>query len=111
MWMIQYKKNYLSHKHQLFIASAAVANDEPEEYSDEDHEGREDPYDEDPLVENVVEGEPHVGCQLLQAAHILLHLEGTILLVCIFGECWDRQAYCMTHNVKTEFAKWFADRE
>ena len=53
--------------------------DVPEEYSDEDHEGREDPYDKNPLVENVVEGEPHVRGQLLQAAHVLLHLEGTVL--------------------------------
>ena len=83
--------------YQLFIASAAVANDVPEEYSDEDHEGGEDPYDEDPLVENVVEGEPHVSRQLLQAAHILLHLEveGTMFLVCIFRECWDRLAYSL----------------
>ena len=90
--------------YQLFIASAAVANDVPEEYSDEDHEGGEDPYDEDPLVENVVEGEPHVSRQLLQAAHIFLHLEGTLISVCIFTEFWDRQAYSLTRNVKTEFA-------
>ena len=67
------------------ITVATVTNDTPEEYSYEDHKGREDPYDEDPLVENVVEGEPHVRRQLLQAANVLLHLE-EIFLVGIFGE-------------------------
>ena len=47
-----------------------------EEDADEDHEGGEDPDDKDPLVEDVVEGEPHVGGELLQTGHVLLHGEG-----------------------------------
>lgn len=36
-------------------------------------EGHRDPDDEDALVEHVVEGEPHVGRQLLHRLDVLLH--------------------------------------
>ena len=45
----------------------------PEQDSEQDDEGGEDPDDEDPLVEKVVECEPHVRGQLLQTVHVLLH--------------------------------------
>merc|ERR1719431_2202790 len=37
--------------------------------------GGEDPDHQDPLVENIVEGEPHVCHQLLHATHVLLHCQ------------------------------------
>ena len=57
-------------------AGLLVAKQDPQQ----DHKGRKDPDDEDPLVENVVEGEAHVGGELLQTAHVLLHrqLKGLI---------------------------------
>ena len=46
-----------------------------EEDPKQDHEGREDPDDKDPLVENIVKCEPHVRHQLLHAAHVLFHCQ------------------------------------
>ena len=59
----------------------------PEEYSNEDHECREYPDDKDPLVENVVQGEAHVGGQLLKAAHVFLHLEQVTVAQYSKGHC------------------------
>ena len=59
----------------------------PEEHSNEDHECREYPDDKDPLVENVVQSEAHVGGQLLKAAHVFFHLEQVSAAQCSKGEC------------------------
>ena len=59
----------------------------PEEYSNEDHECREYPDDKDPLVENVVQSEAHVGGQLLKAAHVFFHLEQVSAAQCSKGDC------------------------
>ena len=44
-----------------------------EQNPEEDHEGGEDPDDQDSFVEDVVHCEPHVCRQLLHCAHVFLH--------------------------------------